>query len=297
MIQINDDNLEQKYCEFRNKYFEAKNDENVEYFGLNFAEDQDSEPIYKVYYTTKKSRATIPNLLKVLEKRNMIRAINKIDDTINKGCIRYEVGLGNRTNLNMEFIYNWIFEQFSFVQSRKIEIEKFCNLKCSNLKDYRYAALYYIGMIIDFCSPCQVNPKAIKLHYLLRECKNPEKIGKDFLVDNVHIFEQLNELQIYGLHQLVYAVSKMLHNNEAELWMVAVDYYNNDVTKYKIYFKKFSESVYENMIAVFREFDCIYLVTQVENYIKWISFHPELERYGIAICLDSNNKWSVNFYH
>ena len=289
--------LEQAYNAFRAGHAEAQSQAFVEYLGVNFSGARYIPPVFKAYYTTAKSMQQIPAVLQPLVDRDMIHALNKIDDTVNCGCARYEIGLKNRTNANMAFIDRWIGELFPEIERYRDEVNRFYSIKCVEDEDYQYAALYFLGLIMEMDSSNSSQTKAIKLHYLLRRCSDPNKIGKAYTVDTSYFLGVLAGLEIPELHQLCDLTSALLEVAGGELWMVAVDYYRNGLNKYKIYIKNFSDEIYEGMITLFYTLDCAHLAEQIATYRDWIFWHPELERYGIAFCLDTQKVWSVNFYH
>lgn len=291
------DSLESEFLKFKEKNKDSNSTEHVEFIGINLSNELYNKPVFKAYYTTAKSMENIPDLLKTLEKKQMIRAINRIDDTVNQGCVRYEIGLKNRTNRNMDFIYKWLYSICSELQSHRNEIERLCSIKCTNLNDYQYAALYFIGLIADVTNQYMPMVRAIKLYYLLRQCSNPEKIGENYTINNYDSFQLLYSLQIPEIEKIVLFIQELLKKNTGELLMTAVDYYENGFSKYKIYIKGCSKNIFEHMIKKFEISDCEILAKRIHSYAKWIKEHPELECYGIAICLDSSGGWSVNIYH
>lgn len=289
--------LEQAYNAFRAGHTETQGQVFVEYLGVNFSGDWNTPPVFKAYYTTAKSMQQIPAVLQPLVDRDMIHALNKIDDTVNRGCARYEIGLKNRTNANMAFVDRWIGKLFPEIERHRDEVNRFYSIKCVADEEYQHAALYFLGLIMETYSPNGSQTKAIKLHYLLRQCSDPDKIGRAYTVDTPHFLGVLAGLEIPELHQLCDLTGALLEAAGGELWMAAVDYYRNGLNKYKIYIKKFSDEIYEGMIALFHALGCVHLAEQIATYWDWIFRHPELERYGIAFCLDTQKVWSVNFYH
>lgn len=289
--------LEQAYQDFRAEHTQAQSQDFVEYLGINFSGEQDTPPVFKAYYTTAKSMQQIPAVLQPLVDRNMIHALNKIDDTVNRGCARYEIGLQNRTNANMAFIDRWMGELFPEIEQYRDEVNRFYSIRCVEDEEYRHAALYFLGLILQPDSPNRLQAKAIKLHYLLRKCSDPDRIGKAYTTDTPYFLKVLAGLEIPEMCRLCDLTGALLEAAGGELWMAAVDYYRNGLHKYKIYIKKFSDEIYESMIRRFRALGCARLAQQIAVYRDWIFRHPELERYGIAFCLDTRGVWSVNFYH
>lgn len=289
--------LEHAYNAFRAVHAEMQSQTFVEYLGVNLSENRNTPPVFKVYYTTAKSMQQIPAVLQPLVDRNMIHALNKIDDTVNQGCVRYEIGLKNRTNTNMAFVERWIGELFPEIEHHRDEVNRFYSIKSVADEEYQRAALYFLGLIMEGDSPNALQIKAIKLHYLLRQCSDPDKFGKAYTVDTPYFLGELIRLEIPEIRQLCDLTGVLLESAGGELWMAAVDYYKNGLNKYKIYIKKFSGAIYEEMSSRFRALGCSHLPEQIAAYQDWIFRHPELERYGIAFCLDTQKVWSVNFYH
>lgn len=286
--------IENVYQNFKEANVTCQSDLCVEYIGVNFSEDVTINPVFKVYYKTRKSLEYISPIILPLKDSDMIRVLNRIDDNINKG-VRYEIGLKNRTNKNMMSLYDYLYEIMPNLKMYRAEIRRFEAIRCSDLADFRYSSLYFVGIIGENnCGNEFV--KAIKLHYLLRKCLDPEKIGKDYVVDNKVWLDTLVLLGISEIKQISLLIEELLRYDDAELWIVAVDYYHT-IVKYKIYLKKIQNSLILRMIRLFEDNGYVNLAMQIRAYLEWSEFHSELCVYGIAICLDNNGVWSVNFYH
>lgn len=289
--------IENEYNRFLRNHADAQRASWVEYLGVNFSQEVSACPVFKAYYTTTRSMENTSCILQPLFDRNMVRALNKIDDTVNCGLVRYEIGLGNRNNSNMLFIHQWMHGLFPELKKHGDELERLYSIKCTQASGYDYAALYFLGLIAEPDNTDKPDVKAVKLHYLLRNCNDPDKIGKNYSVDNQHYFGILRSLGIPQMKELSEFAAELVGTDGAELWMAAVDYYKAGPAKYKLYLKKFSESLYVALTECFDRMGCIHLARQIHAYVQWIYLHPELERYGFAVCLDSMRGWSVNFYH
>ncbi len=283
--------LERQYQSFLLSHGKASNPTHVEYIGVNFFQKEDEAPVWKAYYTTEESLPDVPPLLQPLIDRRMIRALNKIDDTIHHDCIRYEIGLACRTNENMKWLYQWLFSLYPELENKITELHHLSRLPCCSLPEYQYAAMYFLGMI----SGEQVN--AVKLHYLLRLCKDSDKIGKNYVVRNRESLDALRGTGVPALVTLTECMSNLLEHVELELWMAAVDYFRDSAAKYKIYAKKYSAKLYGCLSTLMERYGCDRISKQVHTYQEWIAAHPELEQYGFALCLTEDGQWSLNFYH
>lgn len=294
---MNIEYLEQQFQKFQKVHEEASYSSFVEYLGINFSESTVVCPVYKAYYTTTQSMKKEIRLLQPLFEQDMIHALNLIDDTVNSGFVRYEIGLGKRTDDNMAFLKQWVKGLYPEIEAHHQEIESFFALKCTQKEGYQYAALYFLGLIAESDSVQKPLIKAVKLHFLLRMCSNPDQIGKSFIVNTSGYLEELSNLGIEQIAELVMFLKVLSETSEFELWMAAVDYYRDGLTKYKLYIKKFSKRIYTGLFERFTALGCMNLAEQLHTYSQWLKFHPELEQYGLAICLDSYGVWSVNFYH
>ena len=299
---LNVSTLESAYLHFiKDKKIHYSN--KIEFLGINLYDNYQQMPIFKIYYNDLRSQDTfkksmlMTELISLLLKRNMVRSLNLIHDTVNYNCLRYEIGLINRTNNNMNFVYSWLFSTFPTILKYKDEITAFKHIPCSRDKEYKLASLYFLGIIVNSELSYSNKIEAIKLHYLLRNCENINRINKNYIVDNDYYLYILTRLEISQIKIIASFIMRLKNTVTLELWIAGVDYYHSTKAKYKIYFKKFSEKIYEKLISEFYKINCVALADNIHTYRQWLKLHPELEQYGIAICLDTCNQWSINFYH
>lgn len=288
--------IENKYLDFLEKYDVLNNISDIEYIGINFNNVGINEANFKIYYKTTRSLNNDISLLQPLIKRNIVHALNKIDDIKFSKCTRYEIGLQNRTNTNMLWLYHWIENIFPQIIRKQNEIIKCIDIRCSDLNDYCYASMYFLGLIVED-NVNDIDVKALKLHYILRKLSNPDKIGKNYVVDKIDIMSKLERLNIKEINYLLEILNPLLEKYDVELWMLATDYFKKGNTKYKIYLKFITNEFLFKLGFTMREKGLNILSSYIEAYVKWITKHPKLEVYGIAICYDTDNGWSINLYH
>lgn len=291
------DELVSAFLSFKRENADFENSELVDFLGINLSSDLKKTPVFKIYYTTKKSINDLPPLLDLFVEKQMIRAVNLVHDSINEGKIRYELGLKNRTNQNMEAVYQWIYTASPETKKHKNEIEKLRTIQCTDDTKYRYAALYFLGIIADVQKSKSTKVNAVKLHYLLRHCNNSEKIGTDYIIDNKFYLKLLFEMSITEITEVATIIKKLLESVEGTLCIVAVDYYSRGYVKYKIYLKECGEAMCSRMVDIFAEKGLHILAQRIRCYVQWLHLHPELRLYGLAVCLDNLGSWSINFYH
>lgn len=286
--------IENQFKKFLEAYPSASCSSCVEYIGLNFSA-LNTMPIFKAYYETKKSLEHPHPLLQPLIKKGLIRTLNRIDDTVNSGKVRYEIGLRHRTNENMLWLYDWIFQLSPALKLKAIdEINNLSRLKCSEHPLYQYASMYFMGLIINNLEEIE----AIKFHYLLRVCSDTDKINKNFHIDNEGYLCALKNTNIQAFSTLSDRVFELIKNIPAELWIAAVDYYIDKAPKYKIYIKNFSsDDMCKCLMFIMNDNYFKTLVENIKSYRHWLISHQELKLYGIALCLSEDGQWSLNFYH
>lgn len=290
-------NIEKEYINFCKQNTTSLNFSDIEFLGINFSDDKEV-PTFKIYHRTKKDFLKIIPFFKPLYEHDMIGFLNMIDDNINNNKIRCEIGLKNRTNKNMCWLYRWIDKQFFLSSNCKTEIKKLKKLKCCNLKNYQYSSMYFLGFIISLgIDKKQANIDAIKLHYILRYCENPNDIGHNFLVNNEQSITHLRSIESPILYSISEMIEYLLKNTNMEIWMTAIDYYKDGIIKYKIYIKNLQDVLYEKLFFLLKKNNHIDLSNKILAYVRWLKAYPAFEKYGMAICCTNLGVLSVNFYH
>jgi len=287
--------IENSYRRFLEDKLHFPRSSQVEYIGINFHEQTGEPPIFKCYYSTTESLRDDDVILQQFFERDMIHALNRIRDTHHVGKLRYEIGLRNRANENMLWLYRWIEHSFALSQRQRVELDYMKRWTCCSLNTHRYAALYYLGFITSAQMPFPL--EAIKPHYILRNCQNPEKIGKQYNVDTEKVMQFLKAVDIPALAALAEVLSPIA-GNENELWMTAMDFFSNPGTaaKYKIYLKNKGGILLQTLESVALSHGLLTIAEQLATFDEWLGEHPQLELYGAAVCLTEDGNWSVNCY-
>lgn len=280
---------------FIKRQLQERSYDDIEYIGINLSNNDNITPVFKCYFSTKESLRTTYPLLYDFQKRDMIRALNKINDTIFPDQTRYEIGLKNRNNANMQWLYEWLGSAFPISSDQKREIHSMAELSCCNLPEYRHSALYFLGFITD--SQKILPLSAIKLHYLLRTCKDPDNIGTNYYVDTTERLCFLQGSKIIPLSVLANAAKMLLDSADGiELWMVAMDFFINRKAKYKIYIKTVGGDLLNPLkLLMFRQ-KLEHLSHQLDAYEEYLINHPEHKLYGVAICTTTQGDWLLNLY-
>ena len=290
--------IENQYCAFCKQHnYDAANN-TVEYLGFNLSGELFAPHIFKLYYTTAQSLRYSHPFVEELRKRDMIRALNHISDSINIDCNRYEIGLAHRTNENMDWLFTRLAQIFPVgIDGVYHVVEALSELRITDDANYCKAAMFFLGFIEQSPEGGMFRVDTLKLHYLLRRCLYPDRIGNNFTVDNVVSLQQLESSKIDAFTQLVSVVRPITMLPGVEVWMAAIDFSLLAKQKYKIYLKGCSLHGYESLSKELAHCGSRLLAQQVLGYERWAAMHPELEQYGLAVCLDSSQQMTVNFYH
>ena len=284
--------IEVSYLDFCEKHPELINYADIDFFGINISESIGEAITFKLYMTTEVSRNVTLELLKPLYERDMVSALNLVNDNINTDKIRCEVGLRNRTNDNMLFLFNWLKNGIK-EKNRLNEIDEFSKIKCCDDSDLRFASMYFLGLIADknYCGKFD----AVKLHYILRHVSDANKIGRNYTADNKRTIKELKSVNLPWIQRIISVIEPLLEIGSTELWIAAADYYIGHNNKYKIYVKNIDDRFYNQLYLRFKKIN-INISDSLKMTVDWIKSHPEYTVYGMAVCLSENYKWSLNFY-
>ena len=292
--------IEEAYCDFCSRQKNFLGSCSSEFLGINLNNNLSIPISFKRYYRAPQNIVDMNKFIKNLNARNMLHAVNFIDDTLYcSDSIRYEIALTHRTNENMD----WLFKELKKILPDTINknmnhiVSALSDISITSDANYKKAAIFFIGFIekVELLGLSRID--VFKLYYILRNCSSPDSIGKNFTTDNV-IF--LNKLEYSGLTpfiKLTSIIRPLVNNFECDLWLSAIDFTSNNMMKYKIYIKKCKQTIYSKLAKNFLAIGETFLSQQILGYGEWISQHPELEQYGLAVCVDSNSVLTINLYH
>lgn len=291
------DSFVQEYNHFIEEHPETFSPSLTDFFGINISDYPDAKPTFKIYYTPDGLGESDAPFLKPLYQLQMIKNLNLVFDSINKGKLRCEIGLAKRNNRNMESLMEWLRGIYAFMPGELNEIAQFSKIKCSDCWDYSLAALYFLGFIAKTVNGNISETEAVKLHYILRNCDDPDHLGRNYRIDEKVIFHQLESVKIPLFQNLLMLLSEFLERSCARFWIAAVDFYRHSETKYKIYVNCLQPSSLAELAELLYSRKILCLSQRVRDYSEWLKSHPEFAVYGLAICISSNKVWSLNFYH
>lgn len=288
--------LQQNYRKFLNHFPQEGLKEKTEYVGVNLSVDSGEKKVdFKLYFNTKASLSEHHPIVDALDERKMLRAVTRIHDTVHGNCERFDLGLARRTKENMTHFFDIMASHSAVMKEHMDEICRLNKMKISDKPEDAHAALYFFGFLEKGGSI-----EAVKTHFLTRFCRDVDAVDTKDEYRDEYYFDFLMNCGIPEFQQIVPLVRQVLVYSGGHLWMVGADYFQKGPVKYKLYVKKRGFSLYEGLRQAIRESGIPgrdVLIDGLESLECWQAVHSELECDGIAVSLDGNGKWSLNFYN
>lgn len=262
--------------------------DNVDLMGINYSVSA-NEYDFKIYYypfncigcTSQADNA----IIKYTERKGMNRFYWKVQDT---KSIRDYICLYNRTDVNVCELIKEISIQYPFVDLE--EIKKLSKMKITNADNSNYSSLYILG----FKNSTILGGQTVGIEWITRKCPDPDDIGYNYNYDDNYFDSFLvkhNNKYFLDIRKKI----SLLNNSNLHYWVFAIDY-AKDKSKYKIYLKgdecRTLAPGTNILKSIFPEIN-IKVIEEIDNFSKK---HTELFLYGFAVCVDTEEKWSVNFY-
>ena len=288
--------LEEKYQQFLNRFETEGLKEKTEYVGMNVSVKNGRPKIdYKIYYNTKASLDEHHPVVDALHERGMLRAVTRIHDTVNGKCERFDLGLAKRTPENMTYFLKCMADNSKVMRENLEEIQLLNQMKISEKPEDAQAALYFFGFLEK-----EGKIDAVKTHFLTRFCRDVDQVDTKDRYEDEYYLNFLQETKIAIFQELVPVVRCVNDTCKGHLWMVGVDYFEKAPSKYKIYIKKRGLEIYAALreaIAQSAIPEKALLIEELEALECWQAGHEELVMDGVAVSLDANGQWSLNFYN
>lgn len=283
--------LDLLYDKYINKERIDITSETVDFIGINYAINTNNYT-FKTYYfpnsCINSSPKTSNSIISYTTNNKMNRFYWQVRDSL---VIREYISLFNRTNINICNLINFMAQRYTFINENLSEINELSKMNITNNTNYNYSSLYIIGFKESFN---EEDSEVVGIEWLTRKCPDPDDIGYEYFYDDKYFANYLKKLNIKAFLFILDKLSVFI-NNDLHFWVFAIDY-SKKKKKYKIYLKGQSckslmpgneilknlfPDIYANIIA---ELDQFYII------------HKELYLYGFALCIDTNENWSVNFY-
>ncbi len=280
--------LEQLYNKLLNDNNIELDISNIDSLGLNVFEHQKDFPFeLKVYYQPEENVEKIsedPELIQFVFDKNMVKYRCTVKGT---QLQRNYVVLENQTYLNMNKFSEKLNNLFPGLKKEIGEIPALIPEK-----DTKYLPIHILGV--------KTNEKygtALNMEWLLRDYLDDE--GRIYKYNDSYYIDYILNLKSKRFCDLINFVQKMygdqINLGKMHLWLMAIDYFPNYKSKYKIYLKidGYNLSI-PYLVKKYFESQCGSILSNlIDEFIKQ---HLELKLYGFAICIDSDDKKSINMY-
>jgi len=262
----------------------------IDFLGLNIIDQIDNPFEFKVYFQPEDLCVKSDKDHKVIQsafEKNMVKCRCYVKSSL---MSRDYIVLKNKSEDNMRYLYENLCKSNIYL---KYDFYKFPMLfPFKDLITNKTILLHMIGIKSDGLSGNIIN-----LEWLLRdvfdeECNKYNYNDKYFLnyINDTKILEFNTLLQIIKLYW-----KNKINEGVVHLWLMAIDYFSNGRKKYKLYLKG---NNYLNMSDVYISLTIFFEKNpNIVNAVKkFLSYHTELQLYGLALCIDSTGKKSVNYY-
>ncbi len=261
----------------------------VDYLGINISDSSENIE-FKAYYEFEKNTDNC-DLVYFLNENDLIKYFSIVLSDKDLSLKRYDIGLKNRSNLNMEKLFDFLSFNVPFFNIFSEEIRFLAKMKISNNCNNIYSSLYFLGF-----EDVDNKVDLLKLHFLTRKCEETSVSHKSYKFDDIYYLNYLKNTKNTVMLNLIPFAEEALHICGGNLWMIGFDCNKTNEYKCKIYIKKPSYC-YDALIEVCEKMFKNEIIERIELVKEWNRINHKYEIEGIALCLDSNNVFSINFYY
>lgn len=261
----------------------------VDYLGINISASSENIE-FKAYCEFEKNTNNC-DLVYFLTGNDLIKYFSVVLSDKDLSAKRYDIGLKNRSNLNMEKLFDYLSINVPFFYIFSEEINFFAKMKISNNCNDIYSSLYFLGF-----ADVDNNIDLLKLHFLTRKCEETNVSHKAYKFDDLYYLNYLKNTKNTAMLNLIPFAEEALHICGGNLWMIGFDCNKTNEYKCKIYIKKPSYC-YDALIEVCEKMFKSEMIEKIELVKEWNRINRKYKIEGIALCLDSNNVFSINFYY
>lgn len=265
----------------------------VDYIGVNISESYPDSYEFKAYYAEEFSQSVTHPFIDFLIENEMLFYREKVNNEEN-GIQRIDISLKNRSNLNILEMFAWLTENTTMFARVRAQVEKLAQMKITEQRDYDYSSLYHVSFVAR-----NEKIEVIKFHFLNRMCQDPEVFHANIRYDNAYYLEYLFQCNLINFGKILNFVNLLIMNHGGNLWMTGADYTDdNDYLKYKMYVRDVSD-FYGALMNTFISIGCdenAEILQKIRCVEAWNQHHSELICVGVAIGVDAQDKFIVNFY-
>ena len=282
--------IEEEYQNFHNQVLCKYQKQMVDFFGINVSENKRND-IFKLYLKGIFSESIDYPFITYLKKKDMIRYVTEVKDNQINEMARIDIGIKNRTDKNMEDLFEWLRLNYSAFRQNENEIISKSKMKIIPLKGYTYASMYFIG-----ASSFQNDNEILKFHYYTGYISNPDNLLSDLQFEDDYYLDYIKQIGTNELNRLTDMAAILLSKGCGNMWVIGIDYTIAGAKKYKIYLRNVNDCVYDYLNNILTQYAFSKLAEKVMEIMDWNKEHVEYIIKGIAICMDKNQMVSINFY-
>lgn len=283
--------MEKAFQEFKNNKLCHYSKENIDYFGINIT-SHSMDNIFKIYLKGIKDRNIDHILVKYLNENNMVRYLTEIDDSQENVVTRIDIGIKNRTDENMEKLFQWLRVKYPIFQQYEKEIIKLAKMKITPLPEHNYSSMYFVGST-SFLSGKEI----LKCHYYNGYISDPDNLISNLQFYDDYYLNYIKNMDASEWNQLADMAEYLLKNSNGHMWVTGTDYSSDGKKKYKIYIRNIDKSIYYYLRKILNQNNYDELEEKVDDVLKWNERHDRYVLKGIALGLNTEKKMSVNFYY
>lgn len=279
--------LEQVYNKLLNDNGIEKDISNIDSLGINVSEYQKDFPFeLKVYYQPEENIETKekdPELIQFVLDKKMVKYRCVVKGT---KLQRNYVVLDNQTYSNMKGFSEKIINIFPDLQDDLGKIPALIPEK-----EKKYLPIHILGVKNNKYGT------AINMEWLLRDYLDDER--KIYVYNDIYYKDYILNLKSPQFSELINFIQEVyadaINLRKMHLWLMAIDYFPDYKSKYKIYLKidGYNLSILHLVRKYFGSQYGFVLSVSIDEFIKQ---HLELKLYGFAICVDDKGKKSINMY-
>lgn len=266
---------------------------NIEYFGINLSSSDKCDNIYKIYYENNPSKRVYAEkdknpIIEYLYSLDMVRTLQVVNDNSHRDFSKFDIGIQNRTNENMEKVFSFFEQNIPLFKKYKKEILKLTEMKLYDDNNHKYASFHFIGFVHENNLENTLF-KAYWSNYI-----SPEEI----VFDKDYYLEFLANLNIPQFKILSKIAKNILNYCGGRLYMEGIDYTNEGAVSHKIYIKSLNleGDVYNGLKkSIPKNYQT--LKNRIEKLNKWNKLHSELKLEGVAIGIDIYNNKNLKLYY
>lgn len=309
--------LEQQFQEFLKEYGNDFGGGRMDYFGINLSAEAVRKPELKLYYSRKYSEEADHPLIDFIRGQGMLRYVTRVQDTCGSGneppcdpkeILRFDVGLQNRSNENMEALFSWLSQHTVIFPRYRRELTQLARMRVTDRPGFDEAALYFAGF-----RAVRQQITLLKFHFFNRICEDPDILHRNITYADAYYLNYLRTSGISAFAALAPLLESVLTACGGHLWMTGADYAPEGPQKYKIYVKN-PEQPYEGLIQVLTAQGQAIQGQAIQGHAiqrraaeilagraaavrEWNLAHPAFVCEGFAVCRNADGSLSLNFYY